>query len=1093
MPLDPITALSLASNVIQFVDFGSKLLSKTRELHKSTTGALSENIELETITSDLKVLNSRLQLPQLSQVSGNGLDESEKALVALSVKCTEIADELLGALDQLKAGDDLNKKWGSFRLALKNIRRRDKIESIASRLEAFRQELESHILVSIRIFYQQFASNQTTFVSQQNRTNDLIVAESARTRIELVDTIRNQHLPESNVSRSCGIEKKPEEQRKRDLIEQSLLESLDFSTMQDRFDSITPRHARTFEWIYRTTGLHDRHWTDFPRWLSQGYGMYWVNGKAASGKSTLMRFIYDDPRTISLLKTWAGETPLLAAAHFFWNSGAMEQRSQIGLLRALLFKTIRQDTSLIPKVFPRHWDERIKKPLEVVERMRPESWTLVKLTDAFKLMVQHSGDRFKLFLHIDGLDEYDGDHEDIVNILNNISDSPNVKICLSSRPLYIFECSFKQLPGLRLQDLTFSDIKQYINDRLGKNHRMKELQRDEPREAPTLVEEIIRLANGVFLWVQLVVTSLLEGLRNLDHISDLQQRLRLLPPTLEELFKHILDRIDPLYFQQASRIFQIVRSSQRPTTTVFQGRNFTGLELSFAEERDRISVLQAETHLKSQSDLASRRAMVAIWLKTRCGGLLENHEDHNQLRPNDRLAYIHRTARDFLEIPEIWDILLKKTANTAFNASLSLVQSAVLFLKWTMSPDNPLAYKNNYHGLTPKFFASIAMANARYAEAETGRAEVQMLDELDRVSSDLVKEWRRPPDHWSNDESSRVPTILGDNNDFLSLAIKAGLILYTRKKLESDPRLLGRKIGQPYLHYTVKRQTSQLAQLPLNLEPGIVKLLFEYGATPNERWNGRTAWEEALQHIHDRPSEAICDQDAPQWLAIIKLFVANGADSSAQFKVQNNSISAHTLITRIFLEKYPLQTSELQRLLSNDTSRVRTPHLSSEEDQTIARNTQEQSENTHSSQSSSSRQENAPAGPRDFRAVCTRMPSRTAGLRDATKVNSTLQDRFCDLEVSQIALRGAGVSNFMDVATSGTEGPPERITSEAAPPATSRLTQNFVPNPRAQMMLLELVVEISRNSISLSPLELMYHLLELREHLPTSGDPPPPI
>ena len=114
MPLDPVTALSLASNVIQFVDFGSKLLSKTRELHKSTTGALSEDIELEIITDDLKVLSSQLQFPQSSQVYGHDLDESENSLVALSVKCTAISEELLGALNQLKVGDGLNNRWRSF-------------------------------------------------------------------------------------------------------------------------------------------------------------------------------------------------------------------------------------------------------------------------------------------------------------------------------------------------------------------------------------------------------------------------------------------------------------------------------------------------------------------------------------------------------------------------------------------------------------------------------------------------------------------------------------------------------------------------------------------------------------------------------------------------------------------------------------------------------------------------------------------------------------------------------------------------------------------------------------------------------------------
>jgi hypothetical protein len=41
--MDPLTALSVAACVVQFVDYGTKLLSKGRELYKSADGALWEN------------------------------------------------------------------------------------------------------------------------------------------------------------------------------------------------------------------------------------------------------------------------------------------------------------------------------------------------------------------------------------------------------------------------------------------------------------------------------------------------------------------------------------------------------------------------------------------------------------------------------------------------------------------------------------------------------------------------------------------------------------------------------------------------------------------------------------------------------------------------------------------------------------------------------------------------------------------------------------------------------------------------------------------------------------------------------------------
>jgi hypothetical protein len=79
--------------------------------------------------------------------------------------------------------------------------------------------------------------------------------------------------------------------------------------------------------------------------------------------------------------------------------------------------------------------------------------------------------------------------------------------------------------------------------------------------ADSLVENIAEKASGVFLWVVVVVRSLLEGLGDGDRLSDLQKRLDALPPELDDLFKRILHNFNPLYFSYASALFQIFRAS----------------------------------------------------------------------------------------------------------------------------------------------------------------------------------------------------------------------------------------------------------------------------------------------------------------------------------------------------------------------------------------------------------------------------------------------------------------------------------------------------------------------------------------------------
>ena len=90
----------------------------------------------------------------------------------------------------------------------------------------------------------------------------------------------------------------------------------------------------------------------------------------------------------------------------------------------------------------------------------------------------------------------------------------------------IFKNAFRGFPTLRLQDLTYTDIVRYVDERLNNSKRWIELQNAEPKSAEALKKELVAMANGIFLWVKLVVTSLLSGLSNHDEISDLSTRLR---------------------------------------------------------------------------------------------------------------------------------------------------------------------------------------------------------------------------------------------------------------------------------------------------------------------------------------------------------------------------------------------------------------------------------------------------------------------------------------------------------------------------------------------------------------------------------------
>jgi len=152
MMLDPLTALSVAAAVVQFVDFGNKLLVKGHELHKSPDGASVGNSELEIIAKELQQLIHRLSQPLPSmEVQGTALNDSEAALVNLSQQCSNVADELLCTLRKLKVVEgSSNRRWKSFRQALKCLWRKEEVEAMVNRLQGFRERLNLHVLVSMR-------------------------------------------------------------------------------------------------------------------------------------------------------------------------------------------------------------------------------------------------------------------------------------------------------------------------------------------------------------------------------------------------------------------------------------------------------------------------------------------------------------------------------------------------------------------------------------------------------------------------------------------------------------------------------------------------------------------------------------------------------------------------------------------------------------------------------------------------------------------------------------------------------------------------------------------------------------------------------
>lgn len=147
--MDPLTVLSVAGNIVQFIQFGCQIVSKGQQIYRSTTGSLTENVDIETVANDFRALSTQLKQSSNS-FYGSSVTADEKALHEMCDKCTDISNNLIAHLEQLKVKGDHHRKWKSFRQALKSVWNEKELDRIAERLLMFRQELETRILVSLK-------------------------------------------------------------------------------------------------------------------------------------------------------------------------------------------------------------------------------------------------------------------------------------------------------------------------------------------------------------------------------------------------------------------------------------------------------------------------------------------------------------------------------------------------------------------------------------------------------------------------------------------------------------------------------------------------------------------------------------------------------------------------------------------------------------------------------------------------------------------------------------------------------------------------------------------------------------------------------
>ena len=128
--MEPLAALSAAGAIVQFVDFGMRVVSKGNQIYHFGDGSLDGNHDLEVVTNDMLVLQTKIdQVAQPSDTETQRVDGGV-AFERLNASANELARTLLSRLSMVKAQGRF-RRWKSFRQAIKSVSSQKEIDNLA--------------------------------------------------------------------------------------------------------------------------------------------------------------------------------------------------------------------------------------------------------------------------------------------------------------------------------------------------------------------------------------------------------------------------------------------------------------------------------------------------------------------------------------------------------------------------------------------------------------------------------------------------------------------------------------------------------------------------------------------------------------------------------------------------------------------------------------------------------------------------------------------------------------------------------------------------------------------------------------------------
>ncbi|CAN9388955.1 unnamed protein product [Alternaria alternata] len=696
--LRPIPAVGLASALVQTIDFSINALRKDHPIFQpsspSTTPFVENAAFLQDIIHNLYRLTDLIDHSELKELYDEKSAKSAKAAKKLSeaalqlLKHADLVKELTASfIDAVIAAQEKGKfgdpRWPTAREALLNgVWKKAHLTGVKKRYRALRRDIETSLLLAMRQYLDQsietglalFSGEEGVHTKHwekwQNQTLDMIHSNDWKSN-------KKKDVEEFSKQVDALIQAENEA-----YFRAIIFDRLWFEEMDERMNSIPAPVDGGFEWVF---GDASRQVGGLLEWFTntRGEEIYWLTGKPGSGKTTLMKHLFRNPRLFPHLEAWSGQLPGITSGFFLWNSGTEPQKSSVGLLRAIIYETLQdlifgpleEDGIIVQNLFSDRWNAFLSYAGGLHEFNFPE------LKAAFEGLVSDAKKKF--FFMIDGLDETEDYPKELMDLVFSTARRDNVKFLLSARSSPAFQSAFENKPRMMLEEYTKDDIHTYLATTFNMETKLQALRgKMDGEEENTIVRILAEKSSGVFLWAQLATKFLLENLEPDSDFLILKDRADALPYILDDLLAHILSKLAPEDIEVINKLHNLL--SHQNTCPVI-------LPFSFAYTAETPATLAADVRPLTAVEISKRVEDMQALTQQRCKGLLSIFDttpsDQHASFESLRISYAHRAIRDyFLAYPGLLQTSLSNTSEENNWNPAQQWANAHLWLLKTLSP-----------------------------------------------------------------------------------------------------------------------------------------------------------------------------------------------------------------------------------------------------------------------------------------------------------------------------------------------------------------------------------------------------------------------